>query len=73
MLRFNFPVFVFTILISLASSFLFGLAPALQISRADLNDALREALDKKNSVSFPPETGAQAGYQVTGGLPFDVV
>ena len=40
---------------------------------AEDNDALREALDKKNSVSFPPETGAQAGYQVTGGLPFDVV
>lgn len=41
-LRFNLPVFVFTILICLASSFLFGLAPALQISKADLNDALRE-------------------------------
>src|SRR5437016_1834470 len=40
---------------------------------AHLAQKLREALDKKNSVSFPPETGAQAGYQVTGGLPFDVV
>lgn len=41
-LRFNLPVFVFTILICVASTFLFGLAPALQISNADLNDALRE-------------------------------
>jgi putative ABC transport system permease protein len=41
-LDFNLPMFTFTIMISLASSFLFGLAPALQISRADLNGALRE-------------------------------
>lgn len=41
-LHFNLPVFAFTILICLASSFLFGLAPALQISKADLNEALRE-------------------------------
>lgn len=41
-LRFNVPVFIFTVLICLASSFLFGLAPALQISKTDLNEALRE-------------------------------
>ena len=41
-LRFNLPVFLFTMLICLASSFLFGLAPALQISKTDLNEALRE-------------------------------
>ncbi len=32
----------FAILISLASSFLFGLAPALQVSKLDLNDVLKE-------------------------------
>jgi putative ABC transport system permease protein len=43
LLHFNLPVLVFTILICLGSSFLFGLAPALQISKTDLNEALREA------------------------------
>ncbi|HEX4227776.1 MAG TPA: ABC transporter permease [Bryobacteraceae bacterium] len=41
-LRFSLPVFAFTISICLASSLLFGLAPALQISKANLNEALRE-------------------------------
>jgi putative ABC transport system permease protein len=41
-LHFNLPVLGFAMLISLASSFLFGLAPALQISKTDLNEALRE-------------------------------
>lgn len=41
-LRLNPTIFVFTTLVCLASSFVFGLAPALQISKADLNDALRE-------------------------------
>jgi len=38
----NFPVLGFAILISLASAFLFGLAPALRISKIDVNDALKE-------------------------------
>jgi len=42
LLTFNLPMFGFTILISLASGFLFGLAPALEISKADLNEGLRE-------------------------------
>jgi len=41
-LNFNFSVLSFTILVSLASSFLFGLAPALQAARVDLNEVLRE-------------------------------
>lgn len=41
-LRFSLPVFGFTVLVSLASSFLFGLAPALQTAKVQLNEALRE-------------------------------
>jgi putative ABC transport system permease protein len=42
-LRINLPLFAFTIIVCLTSCFLFGFAPALQISKADLNEALREA------------------------------
>lgn len=35
-------MFGFTVLVSLASSFLFGLAPALQTAKVQLNEALRE-------------------------------
>jgi len=37
----NAAVFAFTLLIALATGFLFGLAPALQAARADVQDALR--------------------------------
>jgi putative ABC transport system permease protein len=40
--HFNLKMFAFAALICLASSVLFGLAPALQIAKTDLNEALRE-------------------------------
>ena len=41
--RMDIPVFVFALLATLIAGVLFGLAPALRLSRVDLNDALKEA------------------------------
>jgi putative ABC transport system permease protein len=41
-LKLDFRVLTFAVLVSLMSSFLFGLAPALQVSKVDLNDVLKE-------------------------------
>ena len=41
-LSLDFRVLIFAVTVSLASSFLFGLAPALQISGIDLNDVLKQ-------------------------------
>jgi predicted permease len=38
----NAPVLVFTVLVAIATGFLFGLVPALQVSRTDLQQGLRE-------------------------------
>lgn len=45
------PVLLFTLGISLLTAFLFGLAPAIQASRPDLNIVLREGERKTASVS----------------------
>jgi predicted permease len=41
-LKLDFRVLAFAVLVALVSNFLFGLAPALQVSKVDLNDVLKE-------------------------------
>jgi putative ABC transport system permease protein len=38
----DWPVLLFTVAVTLLSSFLFGLAPALQVTKMDLNEVLKE-------------------------------
>jgi len=45
----DFSVFAFTLLVSLGTGILFGLAPALHASRADLNSTLKESSSRSGS------------------------
>jgi putative ABC transport system permease protein len=50
-IRVDAPVLLFTLAVSMLTAFLFGMAPAIQASRADLNLALREGEGRTSTGS----------------------
>jgi len=68
-LAFNLPVLGFAILISLASTFLFGLTPALRISRTDVNESLKEGARAGSS----PHSKSLGNLLVVGEVALSVV
>jgi putative ABC transport system permease protein len=69
LLTFNLPVLGFAILISLASTFLFGLTPALRISRTDVNESLKEGARAGSS----PHSKSLGNLLVVGEVALSVV
>lgn len=45
------PVLMFSVAVSLVTGVIFGLAPAVQVSRVDLNDSLKDAAKGSSSIS----------------------
>jgi putative ABC transport system permease protein len=68
-LTFNLPVLGFAILISLASTFLFGLTPALRISRTAVNESLKEGARAGSS----PRSKSLGNLLVVGEVALSVV
>jgi putative ABC transport system permease protein len=68
-LTFNLSVLGFAILISLASTFLFGLTPALRISRTDVNESLKGGARAGSS----PRTKSLGDLLVAGEVALSVV
>jgi hypothetical protein len=56
-IRLDWHVLLFTLIVSVLASLVFGLAPALQISRADLNETLKKG-EKGAGASHPGVQGA---------------
>ena len=59
-IRLNITVLLFTLGVSVATALVFGLVPALQTARRDLNDPLRDSR-KGSQRRFPPRPASRRG------------